>query len=557
MKTSFTKFFKFSCLLAVALLTNISAQAQAGLIINSPADAAGIFTDIGTATFGPQLIDIEDVTGNLILADDNEGCLTAAGENSIMNGAEIAGNIAVIDRGACQFQEKTGNAQELGAVAVIICNNVAGDPITMGGENDTLTIPAIMLTLDFCNELKVILANEPINATIGNPFNLSQSTTAYAHSTPCSQITALQDLATTVSNRTDNNQTDIVLTCEITDPDGAVTTFTENVDVLTSRSDSTVTFDEYLPGPIGEYTVRFFNNGEAIGNYLQGLDEETLSFNITEDFFALDDGGLNPGGITVGGGGDFSMGALFFAENDIEALSATFAISEPDSILGEMLTVILYEVNDPAVALDQNNVSVIGFHEYEVTADDVADELITVDLANFSSPGDPVNMVADGIYVLMVEYIGSNFFFITASGTINYPTVASIVVAPDANGVSTWFTGGFNSGVTAILRLNVTPPVGGDCTVSVNEPELDDSQITLMPNPASETVNILLDLEEASETVQIHLFDIMGRAVQSEVHNNVQDQLFTMDVSNLPTGTYFISVITEEGRKALKLSVNH
>jgi len=62
-------------------------------------------------------------------------------------------------------------------------------------------------------------------------------------------------------------------------------------------------------------------------------------------------------------------------------------------------------------------------------------------------------------------------------------------------------------------------------------------------------------LKETAETVQIHLLDIMGRAIQSEVHNNVQDQVFSMDVRNLAAGTYFVNVITDEGRKALKLTV--
>ena len=35
---------------------------------------------------------------------------------------EVAGKIAMIDRGLCFFEQKTANAEEAGAIAVIICN---------------------------------------------------------------------------------------------------------------------------------------------------------------------------------------------------------------------------------------------------------------------------------------------------------------------------------------------------------------------------------------------------------------------------------------------------
>jgi hypothetical protein len=57
-----------------------------------------------------------------------------------------AGAIAVVDRGFCGFTVKVKNAQDAGAVAVIVANNVAGDPITMGGADPTITIPSVMVS---------------------------------------------------------------------------------------------------------------------------------------------------------------------------------------------------------------------------------------------------------------------------------------------------------------------------------------------------------------------------------------------------------------------------
>jgi minor extracellular serine protease Vpr len=58
-----------------------------------------------------------------------------------------SGKLAIIDRGSCTFSQKVANANAAGAVAVLIINNVAGDPIAMArtaGFNDDL--PAVMIS---------------------------------------------------------------------------------------------------------------------------------------------------------------------------------------------------------------------------------------------------------------------------------------------------------------------------------------------------------------------------------------------------------------------------
>ncbi len=61
----------------------------------------------------------------------------------------LSGKIALISRGSCTFTVKIRNAQAAGAVAVLVANNVAGDPTAMGtdGTADQPTIPAYMVAL--------------------------------------------------------------------------------------------------------------------------------------------------------------------------------------------------------------------------------------------------------------------------------------------------------------------------------------------------------------------------------------------------------------------------
>jgi extracellular elastinolytic metalloproteinase len=97
---------------------------------------------IGTASFGAQSFDI---TGNLRVATDGGGVSTTDGCETITN--DVVGRIALIDRGTCNFVIKVKNAQNAGAIGVVLVNNVPGDtPPGLGGTDPTITIPAVSVT---------------------------------------------------------------------------------------------------------------------------------------------------------------------------------------------------------------------------------------------------------------------------------------------------------------------------------------------------------------------------------------------------------------------------
>lgn len=112
------------------------------------------------AVFGPQLFETPPVSGDVTLANDGTGVTSDACEPLV---GFPAGHIALADRGSCNFTVKVKNAQAAGAVGAIIVNNVAGNPITMGGNDPTITIPSVMVSLDNGNLFK---ANLPFNATL-------------------------------------------------------------------------------------------------------------------------------------------------------------------------------------------------------------------------------------------------------------------------------------------------------------------------------------------------------------------------------------------------------
>ncbi|MFQ5739524.1 MAG: PA domain-containing protein [Acidobacteriota bacterium] len=94
-----------------------------------PGAIAGDY-EAGGAVFGP-VLDETGVTGDVVLADDGTGTATDGCE-PLINGGAISGNIALIDRGDCNFTVKVENAEAVGATAVIVANNAGDELITMG-----------------------------------------------------------------------------------------------------------------------------------------------------------------------------------------------------------------------------------------------------------------------------------------------------------------------------------------------------------------------------------------------------------------------------------------
>ena len=84
------------------------------------------------------------VSGPLVAApaDETPGCAPAD-----YDGIAVKGSVVLVDRGSCPFSEKQAIATKLGAVAMIVANNV--DEEKMGGtlgDNTAVTIPVISVS---------------------------------------------------------------------------------------------------------------------------------------------------------------------------------------------------------------------------------------------------------------------------------------------------------------------------------------------------------------------------------------------------------------------------
>lgn len=128
--------------------------------VNAPAGVVGVYASLegaGPVTFaqtGP-------ISGPLVTASPLNGCAPLA------NAAAVSGNIALIIRGTCGFIVKYQQAQAAGARAIVVYNDGADptriDPIVMGGLDNTVTIPGLMIS----NTIgKVLAPTAGVNVTV-------------------------------------------------------------------------------------------------------------------------------------------------------------------------------------------------------------------------------------------------------------------------------------------------------------------------------------------------------------------------------------------------------
>ncbi|WP_343073381.1 myxosortase-dependent M36 family metallopeptidase [Pyxidicoccus fallax] len=142
-----------------------SGVRNARLTVTAPASIAGNY-QVGVASgFGPQTF---DVSGSVVAALDEAntaGPTTTDACTAFTNAAEVAGKLALVDRGGCNFTVKLENAQTAGAIGVIIADNAAGPVTDIGGTATNITLPSLRLTQEDGARLRGALA-EGVTATL-------------------------------------------------------------------------------------------------------------------------------------------------------------------------------------------------------------------------------------------------------------------------------------------------------------------------------------------------------------------------------------------------------
>ncbi len=158
------------------------------ITINSPASIAGPRVATTNVFEGTDRIPVPNapngIVGDLVHYTnvENNGTISTTNPVSIHNGCltptnpfDISGKIALIRRGNCNFSNKVKNAQDAGALAVIVYDTIPNNPQRLNMSSTGIlgiTIPAVFVTKEIGEEMATAMTTETVNVKIEVPADL-------------------------------------------------------------------------------------------------------------------------------------------------------------------------------------------------------------------------------------------------------------------------------------------------------------------------------------------------------------------------------------------------
>lgn len=516
---------------------------------------------------------------------------------------DLAGKIAVIYRGTCEFGYKALNAQQRGAIGVIIINHT-GDPITMGGGTYgvRVTIPVVMISRDAGDDLRIAIECMPNSVTgfigskvgvfandmgssmgdilmpnelalplsLANYYNRmidlgfwiynfgSNSQTGINASVTVQRGTTLLYNQTSVplnfASPDSSNPLNIVLDTQFIDL-GIFSPATWNLGVYTvtytidnandeDLSDNTFTFNFNITslGVYAKSRVDAYN--QPIHNTSLSLNETTIQYDDWETCIVFKDA--------------FNFNFIF--------QGMTFSATPVNGLMtNEIIEIRAYHWNDIfnniTDTLTFNSLVQVsnGFYQFAGTPDS---------LDNIYAPFDTPIALDNNKRYLFCVYNASNELKIGFDYGINYKStvnhyqqpIAPLKILPNGN-APIWDWKGFGFDKTPSISLIIDDHIDSfPCNfppfpcVGIEE-EVNENATIPYPNPTTNFLTIPIR-SGVLGNVKIEVFDLAGKLVLSE-NKTISNEPLKLNVASIKNGAYLFNLTLANGTKEVfKISVN-
>ena len=562
------------------VLTATAVSAQVIVAGVSPASIVANYThtwcdpaggDWATPDFNVPNTFVEDT---LMLVDDGStgtnpqgNPVSAEGCNPLIN--DLTGKIAVCYRNTCQFGTKALNAQNAGAVGVIIINR---DPevIGMAGGNDgaNVTIPVVMLDINDGTTLVNEMANGPVVVFMGNKTGVFANDIAMLgrsnlapkvgnmHSLLAQNGSEYNfDLAAQIYNPGNANQTSVSLNATITDPSGTEV-YNETVTGLSVNAgfDSVNVAPGTLPNfslasyPTGEYTLTYTASIDGVADEYADDNVAVYPFSINDSVFSY----AKPVNGTINSSAHyrpstnnqtFSVCAVIDNANAsrVQAEGVYFSATKAagtNPLNDEEIALYLYKWEDAFVDLNDANAAfntltevASGYYYYPA---DLQGEVV---YGAFNSPAvleDNQRFLACAQTVNLDLYLG---FDNSTDYTLNTDYYLQPMHPIESDG--SYFTVGFGSDLPTGLGVKLASAING-----INE----NSSIngSAFPNPAVDNVTVSIDGEGMASLL---VTDVAGKIALSNTIE-LNGGKANINIASLEAGVYVFNVTLENGKTA-------
>jgi hypothetical protein len=496
--------------------------------------------------------------------------------SAVTNGSSIAGQIAVLYRGTCEFGVKALNAQNAGAIGVVIINNIPGAPVAMGAgaQGINVTIPVAMLTAADGAALLAQIEAGNVTAFFGSKFGYypndlgmwpkdyivaPNASTPHQNALVASEYAA--QIGSWIFNFGQNAQTNVRLHGDI------------------SFGGSSVYSQQSTPATIApgdSLWVQLPTFSQA--NYNAGLYKfkYSITSDSTDDFpadnmrradFAVSDTLFGYGAIDTttlvpisqanyrpsGGVGEFEV-CIHYKDSLASRLATTgmsfvAGTASTDSLTGLDMVTTLYEWNDAFADVTGTvtfaDLNEVAFGSYNFPSDQQNQRIYVPFTAPF--------ILSDDVRYLFcvkafdpVVYIG----FGTATDYDEHINSYLQPVGPISDN-GTWYWAGFGTDVIPSLTATI-----------IDKNTLGDEPVTTVtngnppyPNPATNMVYV--PLANAMGEMEISILDMNGKLVKSEIRNVTNAGSLPINIDGVSNGQYVIRLSASGKIQSFKILINN
>jgi len=553
----------------LALACAAGSQAQVIFNVLAPQNVAGTYNITWvTSADGWGTVDILDpanaVEDTLAFINDNStadslGCDTAN------VGPDVNGKIAVIYRGTCEFGVKAMGAESHGARAVIIINNVAGDPLAMGagavGAN--VTIPVVMISqadgallraavdagvcVGFIGSLNGLYANDVgfFRSDVLLPeygtFPGILATNSGEYSVP---------LAIWLTNYGNQAQTGITATAEILQEGNVMYSYTSDPFDLVAGDSLLVELGTYSAETYsGKYTLNYSATIPTTDEF-DANNSYSTSFDVVDELYSfspVDPGtGLPfvPGHGAAGGAAAGWQTCIHFQNDNASRVALTgfwfSAVTQTAGadLDGELFGIAAYHWDTEFGGIsEQPEINLVSLmeHDFEVP---IGYEEGTALFAQFEEPV----MLEDGLRYLICLSIQSDTIRIGYNSGLNYdrndtwfdqPMNMIYTVSDD-----TWYTGWSGGSVNTLGAVLIDAN-----TIGVEENGVLEDALPY-PNPAADIIRV--PVKGLAGAASLRIIDAKG-AIASTQRVRGTEGTVAVDVAGLAPGMYTFEMIPDNG----------
>jgi PA domain/Secretion system C-terminal sorting domain len=482
--------------------------------------------------------------------------------------ANLTGMIAVVYRASCEFGAKALAAQNAGAVAVIIINNVGGGVIQMGGgaSGTSVTIPVIMISdIDGALLRDAIVAGSITQGFIGSKLGLFADDLGagpgdVVMSRRFSSIGLLSQNASEFSiptgawvrnygNQTQNNAS---IAVDVNQGGPSIYNNSAAINGLAPGDSIYVSLGTFsqVATTGGYYTMNYTistqnPDGDPTDNVINAdfmIDANIYSYGRIDANTKLpfSPAGYRPGTFTT----DYENCLSFDDPNASRVLAEGITFSAvtntPDLLTNEFIEVRAYQWDD--VFTDINDA---GLAFANLTLLDQAFYVYTADLqdSNIFVPFNAPIATADNQRYLFCFNTSSTTLFLGFDNKLDYFTTQETFLQPSfpstVDAQSSAFLNGF--GTEIIPAITVT----FQSATAVSEEVKDAAAITPYPNPVKDMISI--PVGKLSGTAQLEIMDVAGKLVKSENVSFATNDVLKVDVSSMSNGSYVFKMTLEDG----------